>query len=168
MDKLGIEPIQLLLQAFNFIVMAVLLTKFLYKPILKALNDRKKKIAEGLSYAQKAKEDEENTEKKRQEVIAAAKEEARKIIEEGKLEGKKLEAEIEEKAHKSAQDILEKGKRDLELARLNAEKEMQKKTVEIASLMVEKLLSESLDPKLQKAILDKKLSQITKISYSKK
>ena len=89
MEKLGIEQIQLLLQTFNFVVMAVLLTKFLYKPILKSLSDRRKKIAEGLLFAEKIKKEEEKTENKRQEVLAKAREESRKIIEEGKQAGKK-------------------------------------------------------------------------------
>ena len=168
MEKLGIEPIQLLLQTFNFVVMAVLLTKFLYKPILKSLSDRRKKIAEGLLFAEKIKKEEEKTENKRQEVLAKAREESRKIIEEGKQAGKKDEAEIIKKAHQEASQIVEKGKRDVEVERSTIEKGLQKQTIEIAALMVEKVLQDSLDQKLQKAILDKKLKDITKITYRRK
>ena len=49
MEKLGIEPILLLTQVINFTILVVVLTKFLYKPILKMLDERKKKIEEGLT-----------------------------------------------------------------------------------------------------------------------
>ncbi len=162
MDKLGVEPIQLLTQSINFVIMLFLLTKFLYKPILKVLDERKKKIAEGLASADKGKIEAEKTENKRQEVLAKAKEEGRKIIEEGKLAGKRLEAEIVEKAHLEATEIIEKAKKDIELERENMEKHLKNKTVEIALALVTKVLSESLTEKNQKDIIDKKLSIIAK------
>ena len=55
MDKLGIEPVMLLTQVINFLVLVILLTKFLYKPILKLIDERRKKIEEGLQLAQEMK-----------------------------------------------------------------------------------------------------------------
>ena len=48
MENIGIEPYQLLTQVINFALMIFILTKLLYKPILKGLEERKKKIEEGL------------------------------------------------------------------------------------------------------------------------
>lgn len=162
MDKLGIEPIQLLTQVFNFVVMVVLLTKFLYKPILKALEERKKKIQAGLEYAEKMEEELEKTDKKRQAVIDAAKDEGRKIIEESKKTGKLLEAEIIEKAHKEAAGILDKGRKELELERAEMEKQLQLNTVEIAQTWVKTVLGNVLSVKNQQAIIDKKLKELAK------
>ncbi|MBI4067181.1 F0F1 ATP synthase subunit B [Candidatus Gottesmanbacteria bacterium] len=153
MDKLGIEPMQLLLQAFNFVVLVVLLSKFLYKPILKVLEERKKKIAEGLAFTERAKLEEEKAEKKRQDIIDKAKEEAKKIVDEGKVAGKKIEAEITQKAHKQSLEILEKGKRDIELERQDMEKRLKNKTVEIAEAMVTHLLRDVLTEKNQIKII---------------
>ncbi|MCL5798272.1 MAG: F0F1 ATP synthase subunit B, partial [Patescibacteria group bacterium] len=98
MEKLGVEPFQLLTQLFNFFLMVFILTKFLYKPITKKLEERKKKIEEGLEYADRMKSEMEKSDKKRQDVIDRAKLDAKKIVEEAKKEGRKLEAEIVEKA----------------------------------------------------------------------
>lgn len=160
MEQLGIEPIQLLTQIFNFTVMVVLLTKFLYKPILKALEERRKKIAEGLEYTQKMQEEKDKNEKKREEIINKAKEDARKIIEEGKTAGKKLEAEIILKAQKEAVSLLEKGRNELEMERLEMEKELKDQTIQIASNWVEVVLSKVLDSKKQQAVINKKLQEL--------
>lgn len=162
MDKLGIEPIQLLTQIFNFVVMLVLLTKFLYKPVLRALSERRKKIQEGLAYADKMQEELEKSDKKRQEVIDKAKDEARKIIEESKKSGKLLEAEIVEKAHKEAGAILEKGRKELEMEKTEMERELRGNTVEIAQTWVETVLGDVLSAKNQKEIINRKLKELAK------
>lgn len=162
MDKLGIDPVQLLLQIFNFVVMVVLLTKFLYRPILKILEERKKKIAEGLEYAQKAKLEEEKAARIRQEIISIAKEESRKIIAEGKLAGKRLEQDIIEKAHKEAQSIIEKGRSDLAVKQEELEKRLKDKTVTIAEAMLKSLLADILTERNQKQIIEKKLLELSK------
>src|SRR3989338_9157846 len=53
MDKIGVEPVALLTQIINFLLMVLILSKILYKPILKMLDERKKKIEEGLKYTAK-------------------------------------------------------------------------------------------------------------------
>lgn len=160
MDKLGIEPVQLLTQIFNFVVMVILMSKFLYKPILKALEDRRKKIQAGLEYAEKMQVELEKTGKKRQEVIDAAKEEARKIIEESKKTGKLLEAEIVEKAHNEAAVILDKGRKELEMERVDMEKQLTSQTVDIAQTWVETVLGKVLSVKNQQQIINKKLQEL--------
>lgn len=164
MEQLGIEPIQLLTQIFNFTVMVVVLTKFLYKPILKKLDERRKKIEEGLAMAEKIKVEAENQEKKKQEILDEAKEEARKIIEDGKKTGKKVEAEIIEKAHTEANTILEKGKEELERERLEMEKELRLQTVEIAQTWVETVLKEVLRGKNQQITINKKIKDLERLA----
>lgn len=166
MEKLGIEPIQLLTQLFNFIVMVFILTKLLYKPLNKVLEERKRKIAEGLAYTQKMQEESEKSEQKREEVITEAKKEARKIIEEGKKSGKKLEEEIIEKAHKEAEAVLVKARKEIELERQDLEKSMRVQTVEIASAMTEKVLMDVLSGDDHRTIIDKKLKEIANLRKS--
>lgn len=162
MEQLGIEPIQLLTQVFNFVIMIILLTKFLYKPILKALEERRKKIQEGLSYAQKMQTELEKNEKKREEVINHAKEEARKIIEEGKKVGKQVETEITQKAHLEANSILTKAREELAMERTQIESELRIQTVEIAKGWVEVVLGKVLSGKSQQAIVNKKIAELAK------
>lgn len=162
MDKLGIEPIQLLTQIFNFTVMVLVLSKLLYKPILKALEERKKKIEEGLLYTEKMKEEMEKSEKARQDIINKAKEEARKIVEEGKKAGRKLEAEIIEKAQGEAKGVVEKGRKEIELERHVMEKELRRQTIEISSSLAEAVLRNILDINAQRKTIDKKIQELAK------
>lgn len=162
MDKLGIQPTQLLMQAINFVILMVVLGKFLYKPILKSLDARRKKIEEGLTYAEKARIEAEKAEKKKAELLARAKDEGRRIVEESKKAGKQLEEEIVAKAHDEAEAMLEKAKQDIEQARMDMQKGVQKDAVELATNMLGRVMPQVLSTGAQKAIVDKKLQLLAK------
>lgn len=163
MEKLGIELPQLLTQVVNFTIMVFVLTKFLYKPILKTLEERKRKIEEGLKFTEEVKEEIEKTEKNRQEIMDKAKTEARQKIEETKNSAKRLESEIITKAHKEAEEILIKGRKELEQEKIEMEKAVSKHTVDIAAHMVEKLLNKMLSKEDHEALIEKKLREIARI-----
>lgn len=162
MEQLGIEPLQLATQVFNFVIMVVILTRFLYKPILKALKDRRDKIAEGLAYTDKMKAEYEKTEAKRLTVMSSAKEEAGRIIEESKKAGKLVEAEIIAKAHEEARAIVEKGKTDIEMERADMEKKLKEHLVDVAAAIAIKVLESTISVGSHRAIINKKIKTIAK------
>jgi F-type H+-transporting ATPase subunit b len=160
MEQLGIEPVQLITQIVNFVIMAVLLTRFLYKPILKMLAERRAKIAEGLAYTEKMKSEVEKTEAHREKILRSAKEEGGKIIEEAKKSGKQIEAEIIEKAHTEAAAIIAKGKEDVLLERADMQKKLKDQTVDIAEAIAKKVLSSVLSDADHEKIIEKKIRVI--------
>lgn len=162
MEQLGIEPLQILAQIFNFTVLVILLNKLLYKPILKALEERKKKIKEGLDAAEKMKAEEEISGKKREEIIKKARLEASQIIEEGKKAGKLQESEIIEKAVSEKNSILEKGREELQSLKKEMVSQLRKETVDLAKSWVEAILARALDNKSQLNIINKKILELSK------
>jgi F-type H+-transporting ATPase subunit b len=163
MDKLGIQPLALLAQTVNFAIIAFILAKFLYKPILKMIDDRKKKIEDSLKITDMLKEEEEKTEKKRTEILDKAKKEAGKIIEEARDTAKKKEAEILEDAKKDAEQIIVKGKKDLDLEKAEVEKYLKKQTIEIASDMAKRIIMKALGDSEHQKIIDNKISDIIRL-----
>lgn len=162
MEKLGIELPLLLTQIVNFTIMVIVLSKLLYKPILKALADRRKKIEEGLAFTQKARDEEEKLEAHKQKILKLAREEAGKILENAKKEGRHIK-----------EDILTDGKKEIVTLKAKLEKEMQSReeemasdimshTVDIAAGMVARLLPDILTEKDQHKIIIKQLNQIAK------
>lgn len=162
MDKLGIEPQMLLAQIVNFAIMVVVLTKFLYRPILKMLDERKKKIEEGLKLAQEMKIKQEELDKERDKVLDKAKAEGQKIIEEHKNRAKKLEAEISQQANEEIRLLKEKAKAEIEAEKENVWSELNKQVLNIALSITKTVLSDYLDKKTQGLIIEKKLAQLTK------
>lgn len=162
MEQLGIEPLQLATQVFNFLIMVAVLTRFLYKPILKVLKERREKIAKGLEYTEKMKLEVEKSETKRTAILLRAKEEAGAIIEESKKAGKQVEAEIIARAHEEARAIVEKGKADVELERAEMEKKLKEHFVGVATAIAMKGISSSLSSSSHQAIIKKKIALVAK------
>src|SRR4051812_43591683 len=71
-------------QVVSFCIVAFLLQKFAYKPVVTMLEERRKRIEEGLANAEKIKSELQRTEAQRQEVLNQANTQANKLIEEAR------------------------------------------------------------------------------------
>ncbi len=141
MEKLGIQPTQLLLQAINFAIMVVVLTKLLYKPITSMLEKRRKEIEEGLALTDKLREEEEKLKIKREKILDEARAEGRRILEEAKVAGKERELEITAAAQREATEIVEKGKADAKRIHDSLADEIRKESVKLAAEMAGRILA---------------------------
>lgn len=141
MEALGIDFKLILAQIFNFIVLFVVLKKFLYEPLLKIFAERKTKIEEGLINSEKIKKELAKTEEDRQKILLAAQKEAESLVlEQRKMAQKEKEAMIEE-ARQKAREEIEKGaslaKEEIGKARV----ELKKEAIQIAGALTRKILS---------------------------
>jgi F-type H+-transporting ATPase subunit b len=123
-----------LAQVVNFCVVAVILWKFAFKPVLSTLDERNKKIADGLRYTDEMKA---KLEAVQQESAASAKRaqaEATRIIDEARKSAKEFfEKQTQETAAKAG-DILAKAEQAIELEK---KKMLAEARTEIARLVVE-------------------------------
>jgi F-type H+-transporting ATPase subunit b len=140
----GISTPFILAQILNFCVVAFILWRFAFKPVLATLDERQKKIASGLQYADEMKV---KLEAIQQESTASAKRsqvEASKVIDEARKAAKDfLEKQTQETAAK-ANDMLVKAQQVIELEK---KKMLAEARTEIARLVVattEKVLAKEL------------------------
>src|SRR5665647_1035562 len=82
MEKLGISLGYLVFQILNFAIICLLLYAWAYKPILKMLDNRKQKIAQGLEDARIASEARANAEQDAAKILAEAQNKANQVIRE--------------------------------------------------------------------------------------
>lgn len=167
MEKLGIELPLLITQIINFSILIFILTKFLYKPILRSLNDRKKKIEESLAFSQQIKQEEEKLEEKKREVLRNAKDEARTYIEQAKKDGKKIKEEMEIEAKKEISLLKEKLEKEMKSREEELTDEITSYTVHIAAEMVKRLLPDVIKTEDQHRIIQKQLEKLQR-SHEKK
>jgi F-type H+-transporting ATPase subunit b len=122
-EKFGVERNLFIAQVISFLIVAGLLYKFAYKPILTVLEERRQKIAEGLANAEKIKQELANAQAKAQEVLNQASAQGNKLIEEARQSAAKVLEQETQKAIASANDIIAKARQasEAELARMKAE-----------------------------------------------
>ena len=121
--QFGVDWPHLISQIISFGIVAFLLHRFAYKPILQVLEERRQRIAEGLANAEKIKAELAKTEAARQEVMNQANVHANRLIEEARAAAAKvLEAETQ-KAIATANQIIAKAREanEAELARMKLE-----------------------------------------------
>lgn len=141
----GLDAPHFIAQCISFAIVAFLLHRFAYKPVLKMLDERKERIAESLANAEKIKQELAKTEEARQEVLAKANAEAVRMIEEARAAAAKvLEAESQ-KAVATANQIIAKAREanEAELARMKTElrREMGRLVVQASLQVTGKILT---------------------------
>jgi len=97
-------------QCISFAIVAFLLHRFAYKPILNVLEQRRQLIAEGLANADKIKAELARTEAQRQEVLAQAGVQANKMIEEARAAAARVQEQETQKAIVQAEQIITKAR----------------------------------------------------------
>ncbi len=160
MDKLGINLGFLLFQIFNFLVLMILLYAFAYRPIVKMLETRRKKIAQGMEDAQVAAEARANAEKEAARIIADAQAKAgqvaREAAERAGLAMKDARAAAEDDIIKARTGALAEveGERNRMLGDLRGQ------VAALAIAAAQKLVGEALDEKRQHALINEFFSGV--------
>jgi F-type H+-transporting ATPase subunit b len=119
-ETFGVDWPHFIAQLISFSLVAFLLYRFAYKPILNVLAERRQRIAEGLANAEKIKTELARTEAARQEVLSQANAQANKLIEEARAAAARVQERETQKAIKEAEQIIAKAREQtaLEHARM--------------------------------------------------
>src|SRR5256714_13685218 len=97
-------------QVISFCIVAFLLQRFAYKPILAVLEERRRKIEEGQLNAEKIKKELAEAEKRYQEIVAKANADAQKMIDETRGSAAHLSERKQQEAITAAEQIIAKAR----------------------------------------------------------
>jgi len=155
-----IPNITLVIQGFAFFVLVLVTMKFIWPPIIAAIEDRQNKIAEGLSQAEKARKELADADARVADEIKKARAEAATII---------------DKAHQQATQIVDKARQDaiveatkqkaiaaadIEAQAHKARDELRGKVASLAMAGAEKILKREIDANAHKALIDQLVTEI--------
>src|SRR5207247_9463099 len=132
--KLGVDWPHFIAQTISFLIVAGVLYKFAYKPILDVLEQRRQRIAESLANAERIKQELAKTEAARQEVLNQANAQANKLIEEARAAAARVQEQETQKAIAAAEQIMTKAR---EAAAAEHAKMLAELKREIGRLVVE-------------------------------
>ena len=147
-------------QVISFCIVAFLLRRFAYKPILAVLEDRRRKIEEGQLNAEKIRKELAEAEKRYQEIVAKANADAQRMIDEARESSAHVAERKQQEAMAAAEQILAKAK---EAAALEHERQMQTLKRELGRLVVDttaKVTGKVLTPEDQKRLQEEAARQV--------
>jgi F-type H+-transporting ATPase subunit b len=132
-NQFGIQWQFLFAQAFSFAVVAFLLYKLAFKPVIATIDERQTKIAAGLQYAEEMKISLAESEKRQEEILRNASIQATKMIDEARATSKELVERQTREATERGEEILRKAN---EATQMERKKIMAEARQEIARLVV--------------------------------
>ena len=133
-ETFGFSPWLFFSQIVSFTIVAFLLQRFAYKPILTVLEQRRQKIAEGLANAEKIKQQLADSEKRYEEILTKANAEAQKMIDEARTSAQAVRDKGAQQAISEAEQILIKAR---EAAGVERQKVLAELKREVGRLVID-------------------------------
>jgi F-type H+-transporting ATPase subunit b len=137
---LGIDWYALLAQAINFFILMFVLGRFVYKPVLKVLDDRKQLVADSMEKVKEIDRHKELVDKERVEILHKADVQAGELLNRAKTEAEAIRVEIEKTARAHADQMIAKGLQQIETERAQVAHQVQDKLARAIVLSAEKIL----------------------------
>ena len=157
---LGIDLKLLLFQIVAFLVLVVLLGKFVFPVFIKIVDKRQAAIEESNKAAVDASKHAEKAQHEISELLRAAREEASGIVGTAKDEARDLVLRAEERSKAQAESIVTAAKADIAKEVVAAKKALHNETLALVVLATEKVASKQIAASTDKALIKKALEDI--------
>ena len=148
-EKFGIHVGHIVMQVISFSLLAYILYRFAFKPVLVTMDERNAKIADGLKYADDMKAQLEEAEQERKEIIQKACHEAQGIVNEAKTVAEEKISNSTQEAIARAEEIAVKAEQQIELDRKKMMDEARSEITRLVVATTGKVLSKELSSEEQ-------------------
>ena len=163
---LGISLPTLLAQIVNFVILFGLLYLVAYKPIMRMLDERSKKVKESMEHTEYIKEQAAHAEEEARKQIEAASKEGQEVIARAVRTGEEVRQQARQEARQEAESLITKARVEIQRERDDAIDELRKEVADLTILAAEKVIDRSLDKEAHRQLIDKTLEESTTLRKS--
>jgi F-type H+-transporting ATPase subunit b len=143
--KLGLEGFYFSMQLVSFAILASVLYFFVLRPVLRTMDERNRKIEEGLAFAKQSEERRKAAESEAAEKLKQASIEAGKLIAEARNLAKDIETRAGTEAQKRTEELISKATQAIELDRQKVMAEARSEITRLVVVTAEKVLRKELN-----------------------
>jgi F-type H+-transporting ATPase subunit b len=147
-------------QMITFAVFVWFCMKYIWPPLMAALDERNARIADGLAAAQRGQQDLEDAKVKVDESLTDAKQQAQEIINQAQKRANEIVDEAKDAAREEADKIKAAATADIDQQINSAREHLRKEVSSIALAGAEQILKREVDAKAHAAVLDELVAQI--------
>jgi F-type H+-transporting ATPase subunit b len=158
-DALGINVPQLIAQIVNFVILLVVLRLTLFGPIMRMLDDRKTRIAEGLNAAEIARAEAQDAQARIDEQLRDAQQRGQVLVGNAQEIAKRIEEEARAEAARDREVSLQRARAEIQRERDAAIAELRGEFAALTILAAERVINQSLDRDAHQRIIDEALAQ---------
>jgi F-type H+-transporting ATPase subunit b len=159
MDALGINVPGLLSQLINFLILLGLLYMFLYRPIIRMLDQRSLRIKESLEQAEMVRQQAQQAQADFQVQIEQARREGQEIVAQATKIGEQMKEEARQEARTQAEQILTRARSEIEAERDQAISELRKEFADLTVAAAGRVINRSLDKSAHMDLIDEVLTE---------
>ncbi len=160
MEALGINLGYLIAQILGITALLLILTAFVYKPMLRVLDERKARIAKGLEDARQASIARENADMEAKRILDEARAEAANMRREAVVAAESAAKDVEVKAREDARSIVANAQTEATEERNRILADLRGQVAAISIAAANKLVGESLDEKRQHQLITDFFSRV--------
>ncbi|MGE3855699.1 MAG: F0F1 ATP synthase subunit B [Dehalococcoidia bacterium] len=151
---LGLNLPGLVTQLVNFAILLVVLRLFLWGPILTMLDERKRRIEEGLHASEAAAAAAELSQVAARAALEDARAEGRDLVARAQETANRLRTELEQQARADADRIVERARQEMEQERLQAVQALRAEFADLTVRAAERVVGQSLDRSAHQRLID--------------
>ncbi|MGH9380360.1 MAG: F0F1 ATP synthase subunit B [Thermoanaerobaculia bacterium] len=143
-----------------FAAVVFILGKYAWKPLLSSLQAREDFIRDSLQRAREEREQAERRLHDYEEKLAAARAEATALVDEGRRDAETVKAKIEAAAREEGDKLMARARREIELARDKAVKDLHTTSARLATDLAAKVLEREIRPEDHERLLAESLREL--------
>jgi F-type H+-transporting ATPase subunit b len=147
-------------QLIAFIVFVGFCMKYVWPPIMGAIEERQQKIADGLAASERGEKDLELAQNAASEQLKEAKSQAAEIIEQAKKRGIQIVDDETLRGQSEREKIIAQGYSEVEAERNRTKEELRKQVAILAVAGAEKILERQIDAAAQSDIVEKLVAEL--------
>jgi len=159
LESLGINMPTLLAQLINVAILFGLLYLVAYKPIMRMLDERSRRVKESMEQTEHIKQQAERAEEEAAKRITGASREGEEVVARAMRTGEEVRKEAQAQARQEAETLITRARAEIQQERNEAVGELRKEFADLTVLAAEKVIDRSLDKKAHRDIIDKVLKE---------
>jgi F-type H+-transporting ATPase subunit b len=144
-----------------FLVLLVVLARFAFGPITKAVEAREQALEEAISAAKRDREEAARLLAEHRAALDASRGEAQKLIADARVAAERVRAEIVEQAHSEQARMLDRARQEIEAEKTKAIADLRREAVELAIAGASKIVEKNLDQATNRQLVERFLSTVT-------
>jgi len=146
LSALGLNWQSFLFQLITFVIVLIILRKFVFGKLVATLDSRQKAVEDSIKNAEAAENKLKDAEKTIAGMIADARKDADDIIATGHKESAQMVEAAEAKAAAHAEHIVKEAKSQMNVEIAKARESLKKETAQLVAMATERIIGEKLDP----------------------
>jgi len=151
-----------------FIILFVVLSKFAFGPITRAVEERERKLEEAIAGAQRDREEAQRILAEHRAQLEGARGEAQKIIADARAAGERVRTELTEQARREQQEMTERARREIENEKARAIMELRREAVDLAIAGASRVVETNLDSQSNRKLVESFLASVGPVSATRR